>query len=236
VGFPGCLCSAPARAFAACHPDSLSSGLAAGPGRVPLTVHAGHRCDVLGSLRFVRRKGARTNVDTSWTIDPLRSSGRRTAASQPLVFPHAEEGNRTPKGVSPGDFESIPTTDSSVEHEPRRCFYSMAAARALRPFMACAVEKADKTRTAAFYLAPARAPRSHGQFTDSAEIVSCSCAVLSAQAIHNPMTVPPRAPSPESSRAFLAAHHPRQPVPSRPTPPGSIVRDACGPSSSLLCS
>jgi hypothetical protein len=77
--------------------------------------------------------------------------------------------------VRTGDFESIPTTDTSVEHEPRLCFYSTAAARALRRVMACAVEKADKTRTAAFYLARARALRHHGQFTDSAEKRLCSC-------------------------------------------------------------
>ena len=114
-----------------------------------------------------------------------------------------------------GDFKSISTADTSVEHEPRRCFYSLAAARALRPFMACAVEKADKTRTAAFYLAPARAPRPHGQFTDSAEKPPCSRGVSSAQGIPNPMTVPPRAPSgPRTIRRI---------VPGRPAPPRGIV-------------
>ena len=142
--------------------------------------------------------------DNWGTIGPLRLSDRRTAASQAIVFPHAEEGNRTPKGVSPGDFESIPIADSSVEHEPRRCFYSQAVARALRPFMACAVEKADKRRTAAFYLVRARALRSHGQFTDSAEKLPCSCGVSSTQGIRNPMTVP-------ISRALMPAHHPTQP-------------------------
>ena len=44
--------------------------------------------------------------DNWGTIGPLRPSEESTAASQLAVFVDAEEGNRTPKGVSPGDFES----------------------------------------------------------------------------------------------------------------------------------
>jgi hypothetical protein len=54
--------------------------------------------------------------------------------------------------------------------------------------MACAVEKADNSRTAAFYLAHARALRPYGQFTDSIEKPPCSCEVSRAQRIVNPMT------------------------------------------------
>ena len=67
--------------------------------------------------------------------------------------------------------------------------------------MACAVEKADKTRTAAFYLAPARALWPHGQFTDSAEKPPCFRGVASAQGIRSPMTA-------ELERTFLPVHHP----------------------------
>src|SRR5262249_54457542 len=67
----------------------------------------------------------------------------------------------------------------------RRCFFSWAGACVLRRVMACAVEKADKTRTAAFYLAPARALWPHGQFTDSAEKPPCSRGGSSAQGILN---------------------------------------------------
>src|SRR5262249_36772666 len=90
-------------------------------------------------------------------------------------------GKRFGRGVGAGGFESSPPPRTNVEPQARLCFYSTAAARALRRVMACAVEKADKTRTAAFYLARARALRHHGQFTDSAEKRLCSCGVSSAQ-------------------------------------------------------
>lgn len=91
-------------------------------------------------------------------------------------------------GRAPADFKTAREADTSVEQEPRRCFFSFAAAPALRRFMACAAEKADKTRTAAFYLAPAQASRPHGQFTDSVENPPCFCGVSRAQGIENPMT------------------------------------------------
>ena len=43
----------------------------------------------------------------------LPPSRQRTVASQPTDFLYAEEGNRTPKGVSPGDFESCGDADSN---------------------------------------------------------------------------------------------------------------------------
>src|SRR5262245_28748783 len=45
-----------------------------------------------------------------------------TSRTDPRRSKSAEEGNRTPKGVSPGDFESAGVPDMNVEHEPRRCF------------------------------------------------------------------------------------------------------------------
>jgi hypothetical protein len=55
--------------------------------------------------------------------------------------------------------------------------------------MACAAENTDKTRTAAFYLAPALARCAHGQFTDSAEKLLSSREVSSTQGIPIHMTV-----------------------------------------------
>src|SRR5262245_56539516 len=82
--------------------------------------------------------------------------------------------------------------------------------------MACAVEKADKTRTAAFYLARAQAPRPHGQFTDSADKPPCSRGVSSAQGIDNPMTASSeRGPHPRTIQRIM---------PGRPTSRSGIVR------------
>src|SRR5262249_33783739 len=59
------------------------------------------------------------NMDISWTPGPLRSSEQRTAGSQRPVFIDAEEGNRTPKGVSPGDFESPASASSATSAQER---------------------------------------------------------------------------------------------------------------------
>src|SRR5262249_47286877 len=137
----------PSRSSTACTPPA-----AAGARVIPRYLHRGRHL-------FLRRTAPRKFGDT---FGDTHGPTRFVEASYVRRIVDAEEGNRTPKPLRAGDFESIPTADSGVEHEPRRCFYSTSAARAIRPFMACAVEKADKTRTAAFYLAPARALRPHG--------------------------------------------------------------------------
>jgi len=52
---------------------------------------------VLEPVPLHRPTGPRPFMGSLWGDDPLRSSARRTAASQRLVFLYAEEGNRTPQ-------------------------------------------------------------------------------------------------------------------------------------------
>src|SRR5262245_14081759 len=70
--------------------------------------------------------------------------------------------------------------------------------------MACAAEKTDKTRTAAFYLAPAQASRPHGQFTDSAKNPLRFSGVSSTQGIMNPITVGSESMKTEGRRGTCA--------------------------------